>query len=145
MNFSPELALMLEHLTDKRISMKPLIHPAIENVPVEAILYALADPVRAALFGEIMAAACSKNCITLASVVQKPIPKSTLSQHMRILREAGLIRSERHGTEIRNTNRCEEMEARYPGLLTAIMSAHAMQIDAAWKLRKKRTRSSPAI
>ena len=124
--------------------MKPLLHPALEDVPVEAILHALADPVRAALFGEIVAAECSKNCVTLAGVVQKPIPKSTLSQHMRILREAGLIRGERHGTEMRNTNRCEEMEARYPGLLVAIMSAHARQVEAASKLKKKRGRASPA-
>jgi DNA-binding transcriptional ArsR family regulator len=34
------------------------------------------------------------------------IPKSSLSQHFKALREAGLIRSERHGVEMRNTSRC---------------------------------------
>ena len=123
--------------------MKPLLHPAIEDVPVEAILHALADPVRAALFSEIVASECTKNCVTLAGAVQQPIPKSTLSQHLRILREAGLIRGERRGTEMRNTNRCEEMEARYPGLLVAILSAHATQIYAG-KSREQRERPLPA-
>ena len=42
-----------------------------------------------------------------------------------MLREAGLIRCERHGVEMRNHSRCAEVEARFPGLLAAIMSAYA--------------------
>ena len=120
--------------------MKPLIHPAIEDVPVEAILHALADPVRVALFGEVVAQDCSQSCTTLGGVLHAPIPKSTLSQHMRILREAGLIRGERRGTEMRNTARCDEIETRYPGLLIAIMSAHATQIEAMKKREQKQRR-----
>ncbi len=41
------------------------------------------------------------------------------------LREAGLIRSERHGVEMRNTSRCGEVEERFPGLIPAILNAHA--------------------
>ena len=118
--------------------MKPLIHPAMEDIPVETILHALADPVRAVLFSEIVAGDCTQSCTTLAGVVQKPIPKSTLSYHLRILREAGLIRGERKGTEMRNTSRCAEVEARYPGLLQAIAKAHAIQIAAEKKKARKR-------
>ena len=35
--------------------MKPLVHPAIEDVTVEGILYALSDPTRVAIFAEIAA------------------------------------------------------------------------------------------
>lgn len=121
--------------------MKPLIHPAIEDVPVEAILHALADPVRVALFSEIVAAECAHSCTVLASGVDRPIPKSTLSQHMRILREAGLIRGERKGTEMRNTSRCAEIDARYPGLIRAIADAHAIQMEAEKKKSRKRARA----
>ena len=114
--------------------MKPLVHPAIENVPLEAILHALADPVRVALFFEIVNQEDPENCTKLVSMLDTPIPKSTLSQHMRILREAGLIRGERHGVEMRNTSRFLEVDARYPGLLLAIVTAHAVQIEA----KKKR-------
>ncbi len=116
--------------------MKPLVHPAIEDVPLESILYALADPVRVALFVEILNQDGPSNCTRLVSVLEKPIPKSTLSLQMRILREAGLIRGERHGVEMRNSSRLEEVDARYPGLLLAIVTAHTIQVE------NKRKRSS---
>lgn len=108
--------------------MKSLVHPAIEDVPLDALLHALADPVRAALFVEILNGDSPSNCIKLVSVLDKPIPKSTLSLHMRVLREAGLIRGERHGVEMRNFSRYAEVETRYPGLLIAIVKAHTTQV-----------------
>ena len=39
-------------------------------------------------------------------VREKAIPKSTLSQHFKILREAGLIRSVRKGVELKNEANC---------------------------------------
>lgn len=123
--------------------MKPLIHPAIEDVPLEAILHALADSARVALFYEIVYQEGPKNCTKLVSVLEKPIPKSTLSQHMRVLREAGLIRGERHGHEMRNTSRYAEVDARYPGLLLAIITAHAVQIET--KKKQHRSRASRTV
>ena len=81
-------APMLKHLLWKDWTIiKPLIHPAIEDVPLAAILHALADPVRVALFAEIVAQDAHENCTMLVGVLENPIPKSTLSQHLRILRE----------------------------------------------------------
>ncbi len=120
--------------------VKPLIHPAIEDVPLGAILHALADPVRAALFAQIVAQECPRNCTVLVNTLDKPIPKSTLSQHMHILREAGLIRGERHGVEMRNTSRCAEVDALYPGLLLSIINAHELQVAAG---KKRSRRASP--
>ena len=110
--------------------MKPLVHPAIEDVPIETILHALSDPVRTALFFQIFHQECPSNCTRLVSVLDQAIPKSTLSGHMRILREAGLVRGERHGVEMRNSSRYDEVEARYPGLLLAIGNAHAIGLGA---------------
>ncbi len=122
--------------------MKPLIHPAIEDVPLAAILHALADPVRVALFAEIVAQDCPRSCSRLVSVLDAPIPKSTLSQHLRILREAGLIRGERHGVEMRNASRCPEIETHYPGLLTSIVGAHEIQMDAGKKRASRLARKA---
>jgi DNA-binding transcriptional ArsR family regulator len=61
------------------------------------------------------------------TVSDRAIPKSTLSQHFRALREAGLIRGERHGVEMRNISRYAEIEERFPGLLRAIVNAHGIQ------------------
>ena len=78
----------------------------------------------------------------LVSVLEKPIPKSTLSQHLRILREAGLIHGERHGVEMRNVSRCAEIEVRYPGLLPSIVGAHEIQIQAEKKRASRLARKA---
>lgn len=111
--------------------MRPLFHPAIEDVRPEAILHALADPNRAAIFATIMRAGCVEACSALAAVGDRVIPKSSLSNHFKVLREAGLIRSERHGVEVRNHSRWVEVEGRFPGLLTGIINAYASDIGGA--------------
>ena len=108
--------------------MRPLSHPSMENVTVEGILHALSDPVRAAIYTQLVLSECSKNCSNFLEVSDRVIPKSTLSQHFKILREAGLIRSERKGVEIKNTGRCAEIESRFPGLVQSIMSAYSIQM-----------------
>ena len=109
--------------------MRPLFHPSIEDVTVEAILHALSDPVRVAIYADIVGSACSLNCSNFLNVSQKTIPKSTLSQHFKALREAGLIRGERIGVEMHNTSRCAELEKRFPGLIMAIVKAHNIQLE----------------
>jgi len=120
--------------------MRPLFHPAIEEVTVEGILHALADPVRVAMYTDIVAQECPQSCSNFLTVSDKAIPKSTLSQHFRVLREAGLIRSERHGVEMHNASRCAELEARFPGLIRAIVTAHTIQ--SAEEARSKSRRSA---
>ncbi len=107
--------------------MRPLTHPSIDDVSVEAILHALSDPVRVAIYAELADAGCPQTCSSFLTIRDRDIPKSTLSQHFRVLREAGLIRSERHGVEMRNTSRCAEIDRRFPGLIDAIMNAHRVQ------------------
>ena len=109
--------------------MRPLFHPTIEDVTVEGILYALSDPVRAAIFSEIAGARCSQNCSNFLKVSEKEIPKSTLSQQFKALLEAGLIRGERMGVEMQNTPRCAEIEQRFPGLIKAIVRALGIQVE----------------
>jgi len=107
--------------------MRPLTHPSMEDITVEGILHALSDPVRVAIYAQLADSACARTCSNFLQVSDRSIPKSTLSQHFRALREAGLIRSERHGVEMHNSSRCEEIEQRFPGLLAAIMNAHRIQ------------------
>jgi DNA-binding transcriptional ArsR family regulator len=109
------------------IGMRPLFHPSIEEVTVEGILHALSDAVRVAMYTGIVAQECPQSCSNFLTVSDKAIPKSTLSQHFKILREAGLIRSERHGVEMHNISRCAELEQRFPGLIRAIVTAHTIQ------------------
>ncbi len=109
--------------------MKPLFHPSVEDVTVEGILHALSDPVRVAIFMDIAGSGSALNCSNFAQVRERTIPKSTLSQHFRALREAGLIHGERLGVEMHNTSRCGEIELRFPGLIPSIIHAHKVQAE----------------
>jgi len=103
--------------------MKPLVHPSVEDITVEGILHALSDPTRVEIFSRIADSGCSASCSTFLTVGEKAVPKSTLSQHFKVLRDAGLVRSLRVGVEMQNSSRCQEIEQRFPGLLPAIVSA----------------------
>ena len=123
--------------------MRPLIHPSIEDITVEGILHVLSDPVRVAIYAQMAYAGCAFNCTNFSQISDKTIPKSTLSQHFRALREAGLIRSERQGVEMKNTTRCEEIDQRFPGLISAIMNAHAVQMAGQARVAKRKPAAKP--
>jgi DNA-binding transcriptional ArsR family regulator len=111
--------------------MRPLVHPALDDISLEGVLHALSDPARVSIFTTIAGAGCAQTCSAFSTVGEREIPKSSLSQHFKVLREAGLIRSERQGVEMRNTSRCAEIETRFPGLIPAIINAAAVQARAA--------------
>ncbi len=107
--------------------MKPLYHPAAADITVEGILYALSDPVRVRIYAEIVRSDCPRTCSNFLRIDDRTLPKSTLSQHFKVLREAGLIRSERKGVEMRNTSRCEELRERFGDMVGAIIDAYKEQ------------------
>ena len=111
-------------------AMRPLPHPALDDITLAGILHALSDETRVAIFAGIAGSVCSQRCAAFSTVSEKTVPKSTLSQHFRALREAGLIRSERQGVEMLNTSRCAEIETRFPGLIPAIINAYGAQVKA---------------
>ncbi len=65
------------------IAMRPLFHPSIEEITVEGILHALSDPVRVAIYADIVSQECSQNCSTFLTVsrtkIGDPGSLSTLS------------------------------------------------------------------
>jgi DNA-binding transcriptional ArsR family regulator len=111
-------------------------------VTVEGILHALCDPTRVAIFAGIAGSSCAQTCSSYLRVLEQGVPKSTLSQHFKILREAGLIRGERRGIEMHNTSRCAELEKRFPGLVSSIIDAHKVQLAEQRSDRRKKRRSA---
>lgn len=109
--------------------MRPFFHPAIEDVQPAAILHALSDPDRASILANILRRGGIKTCSAVSALGDRVIPKSSLSNHFKVLREAGLIRSERQGVEMRNHSRFAEVEARFPGLVAAIINAYASDVS----------------
>lgn len=120
--------------------MRPLLHPSPEDISVEGILHALADPIRVRIFTQIAAAECSQTCSAFLECDDRAVPKSTLSQHFKVLRDAGLIRSERRGVELHNTSRCGELKERFGDLLQAIAAAHEAELARAKRRRKRSLR-----
>jgi len=57
----------------------------------------------------------SAELLEFLQVSEKHIPKSTLSQHFKILREAGLIRESVEALRCTNVSRCAEIDKRFPG------------------------------
>jgi DNA-binding transcriptional ArsR family regulator len=107
--------------------MRTLHHPRIDEITVEGILYALADPVRVEIFARLAASECARNCSTFLDMQDSRLAKSTLSQHFRVLREAGLVRSERRGVQLANSTRCAELAERFGPMIRSILEAYARQ------------------
>jgi DNA-binding transcriptional ArsR family regulator len=107
--------------------MRVLFHPAVDEITVEGILHAFSDPVRIQIFSNLATSESAQNCSTFLTLKKQHLPKSTLSQHFRVLREAGLIRSERKGVELSNVTRCKELRARFGPMVQNIVEAYAMQ------------------
>ncbi len=99
----------------------------MSEVTVEGILYALSDPVRARIFVELANTDCTRACNAFARYGKKKLAKSTLSQHFRVLREAGLIRSERVGVSLQNRSRCDEFRGKHGALVAAIINSYISQ------------------
>lgn len=121
--------------------MRPLTHPSMDDVTVEGILHALSDPTRAAIYAQLACADAANTCSAFLKMEDRDIPKSTLSQHFRALREAGLVRSERRGVEMFNTTRCEEISQRFPGLLPAIMQSYKAQVVGRQPAAKRKAKA----
>ena len=96
--------------------MQPMSHPPVESLSLERVLHALGDTARLAMFRTI-AGAEGLTCGEVCSVQ----PRSTLSHNTRILREAGLIESERRGKSVINRARIDDLNARFPGLLDLVL------------------------
>jgi DNA-binding transcriptional ArsR family regulator len=117
--------------------MRPLFHPSAEDVTVEGILHALSDPMRAQIFAQIVKANCPQTCSTFLKMRSRNLPKSTLSVHFKVLREAGLIHSERKGVELHNTPRKDVVCEKFGTLIKAIVEAQHSQTQRKSKRAKK--------
>lgn len=109
--------------------MRPIYHPHPDEITVQGLLYALSDPVRVQIYRQLLGADGSQNCTTFTNVGATPLPKSTLSQHFKILREAGLVRSERKGVELQNRTRCEDLQ-KFKPMLLEILAAYQAECSA---------------
>jgi len=117
---------------------RPLAHPDAAAVTLTGLLFALADPVRLAIVRELLQSSAGLNCTETTARLGLAMPKSTCSQHYRILRESGLIASERRGTELVSRVRVQLLAERFPGLLESIVGAYERECRPAARRRANR-------
>ena len=98
--------------------MRALTHPTIEDVTLTQVLYALSDPVRLGVVRQL-----DRGGEATCSALDGGRPKSSMSHHFRVLREAGLVRTKTDGAAHMNELRRPELDWRFPGLLAAVLAA----------------------
>lgn len=98
--------------------MRLLYHPDVKDISLAGVLYALGDPVRLAVV-QRLAEKGELSC----SALDCDVPKSTMSHHLRVLRESGVIYCRKEGTQHFNSLRLVDLDALFPGLIGVILQA----------------------
>ena len=99
-----------------------LPHPDRSEIELASVLQALSDPQRLHIVRELAGDAEPRPCGT----IHLNVTKSTMTHHFRVLREAGVIRQERVGTTKLTSLRRADLDARFPGLLDAVLDSAAV-------------------
>ncbi|MBO8184411.1 ArsR/SmtB family transcription factor [Streptomyces spirodelae] len=103
--------------------VRQLPHPGREEIRLEAVLHALADPIRLRIVTALDPYGEGDGSGATCSQVELPVTASTSTHHFRVLREAGVINQCYRGTAKINCLRRTDLEARFPGLLDAVLKA----------------------
>ena len=101
-----------------------LHHPSADEIELATVLAALADPARLALLrglNEVGEAACG----SLTTQCGLDLSKSTVSHHMKVLRESGVTHTRAQGTHRYVSLRRSELDSAFPQLLDAVLGAAA--------------------
>jgi DNA-binding transcriptional ArsR family regulator len=101
-----------------------LHHPERDQIELPGVLHALSDPQRLEIVRKL---GDSEEPISCGSI-ELGVAKSTMTHHYRVLRESGVIRQRREGTTKLTELRREDLDARFPGLLDAVLSSEAVHV-----------------
>ncbi|WP_406637770.1 ArsR/SmtB family transcription factor [Amycolatopsis sp. WGS_07] len=99
-------------------SMKQARHPEAGEMELVSVMAALSDPIRVGVV-RVLADGRERGW----GALRVPVAKSTLSHHLRVLRDAGITRTRQEGTRCYVTLRRDDLQERFPGLLDAVLDA----------------------
>ncbi|MCX5319695.1 ArsR/SmtB family transcription factor [Streptomyces sp. NPDC058293] len=114
-------------MTTAAPSSRALAHPTRDEIRLESVLHALADPMRLRVVREL--AEEGENSELSCSHFVLPVTKSTTTHHFRVLRESGVIRQIYRGTAKMSVLRRADLDVLFPGLLDSVIAAAARQDD----------------
>ena len=95
-----------------------IAEPETDALELHRVLHALSDPVRLGVVRQLDALD-----ETRCGGFDTGVSKSTLSHHLKTLREAGVTRTRSAGTTRYVSLRRDDLDQRFPGLLDAVLSA----------------------
>jgi DNA-binding transcriptional ArsR family regulator len=98
--------------------MTDLFHPTVDALDLTGVMHALSDPARRQVV-RTLATEGERACGTFPLGVTK----ATASHHFKVLREAGITMTRLDGAHRFLTLRRDDLDARFPGLLDAVLSA----------------------
>lgn len=97
--------------------MRTIAHPETYQLELFAVLHALSDPVRM----EIVRTLAREDEERACGQLDVPVTKSTLTHHLKVLREAGLTHTRSQGVQRFVSLRRDDVDARFPGLLNCVL------------------------
>ena len=98
--------------------MGDLFHPDRDQLDLTAVMHALSDPARRKVVATL-AVEGERACGTF----DLGVTKATASHHFKVLREAGVTMTRIDGAHRFLTLRRDDLDARFPGLLDAVLAA----------------------
>jgi DNA-binding transcriptional ArsR family regulator len=111
--------------------MRNLPHPEAEQLSLSGVLHALSDPVRL----DIVRALGIEGELCCGALMV-PVSKSTLTHHLKVLRDAGLTWTRCEGVQRLVSLRREDLDARFPGLLACVIDhAESRSLAAVSRVR----------
>lgn len=102
--------------------MREAHHPDTSEITLTRVLAVLSDPIRLGLV-RLLADGRERGWGEL----QAPVAKSTLSHHLKALRDAGVTRTRQEGTRCFVQLRRGDLDTRFPNLLAALLAAAAAE------------------
>ena len=97
--------------------MRHLSHPDRKDINLTSVLYALSDPARLGIVKSL------NDAKEMTCGEFELLSKSTMSHHFKVLREAGVTKTKTEGRRRLISLRREDLDARFPGLIEAVLEA----------------------
>jgi DNA-binding transcriptional ArsR family regulator len=104
--------------------MRKPFQPSKKDIRLSSVLHALSDPRRLQIVLSLGKDG-EENC----AIYHDLMPKSTLTHHLKVLREAGVAQVRIEGTQHFYSLRYDDLEELFPGMLKAVLQVNLEMIE----------------